>query len=73
MQAWEQHLGGSTGQEKFYSCSGRSVREEEVTTIDDINNVVTIRVAPHTNSNDELRRNNRTINAAHNASNNHPN
>ena len=45
MQAWEQHLGvGATGagQEKFYSCPGYG--EEEVTTIDVINNVVTIPV-----------------------------
>ena len=40
--------------EKFYSCCWYQVScEEEVTTIDDINNVVTIPVAAHTNSNDE--------------------
>ena len=61
MQAWE----------TSWRETGEIEVGEEVTTIDDINNVVTIPVAPHTNSNDE-HRNNRTINAV-NASNKQPN
>ena len=72
MQAWEQHLGAvAVARRNFTVAVLPGYGEEEVTTIDDINNVVTIPVDTHTNSNDEPR-NNGTINAV-NASNKQPN